>query len=608
VGASEQRHGRAHDRSWLVETVAIVCLLVAFVALLAPTLDNPLLEKSAFRQTQTAYTALVFHEDGIDLLHPRLPVLGEPFEIPFEFPLFQASASLLIDLGLASDTAMRVMGLICFLATAVLLFGLVRHVAGRTAAFGSLAAFMVTPFALVWSRTSMIEYLATAGAVGFTWAYIAWRDNRRPEIGALCLVAGLVGMLVKPTTAIFWVIPAVAYRPTPPRRGDWRHRVSATALAVIPIVAATAWTAHADSIKSASATTTWLTSRALREWNFGTLDQRLDPDVWKHIAEWFLLLLIGPVGVVLLIAAAVAGWRASQRLFWIGVACAAFLPPLVFTNLYFVHDYYVAATAPAVAALVGLGASFVVERISRRPVRLAAAGVCGVLLLTVWFVAGHRYWDALEGRNEEVDTVLALAGEVDSATQPTDRVAVVGLDWNPAVLYYARRWGHMVVGDNVPFAYDLIRDNAYRHLLIAQPRETDLGFVDRWTWIGALTEHVYAIADDPSELSSAMFATTNDRAEVEAHLARSAALIAAPNRVPCGERIRIPAGSRGTWIELVDPPENALIAVPGSLGPLPARRFIFVSSELVNEGRVTITCTGADSLSIVRVRDAGPPA
>ncbi len=53
-----------------------------------------MLEKHAFRQTQTAYTARVFHEDGIDLLHPKLPVLGEPFEVPFEFPLFQAAASL----------------------------------------------------------------------------------------------------------------------------------------------------------------------------------------------------------------------------------------------------------------------------------------------------------------------------------------------------------------------------------------------------------------------------------------------------------------------------------------------------------------------------------
>src|SRR5688500_10269558 len=93
--------------SWRVELAAVAALLVVFVALLAPTLDHPLLDKHDFRQTQTAFTARIFHEDGIDLFHPRVPVLGEPFEIPFEFPLYQAIASLVMDLGVADDTAMR---------------------------------------------------------------------------------------------------------------------------------------------------------------------------------------------------------------------------------------------------------------------------------------------------------------------------------------------------------------------------------------------------------------------------------------------------------------------------------------------------------------------
>jgi hypothetical protein len=165
----------------------------------------------------------------------------------------------------------------------------------------------------------------------------------------------------------------------------------------------------------------------------------------------------------------------------------------------------------------------------------------------------------------------------------------------------------MVVDANVPFAYDLVRDGAYRHLLVAEPREADLRFIDRWAWIGALTKHVYAIADDPSELSSAQVATTNERAGVEAHIARATVLTGAPSRVQCDRPIRLPAGSRGTWIELASPPETARIAVSAALAPLPARRFVFVSSEFANAGRLPMTCTGTDSLSIVQIRDAGPP-
>ena len=116
-------------------------MLAALVVYVAPTLDAPLLEKHAFRQTQTAWTARVFHEDGIDLLHPKLPVFGEPFEAPFEFPLFQALATVPMAAGVAEDTALRLTCLACFVLTALLLWGLVRHVAGPVSGVGAVVVF-----------------------------------------------------------------------------------------------------------------------------------------------------------------------------------------------------------------------------------------------------------------------------------------------------------------------------------------------------------------------------------------------------------------------------------------------------------------------------------
>ena len=68
-------------------------LLVFTVLIHLPTFDQPLVERHNFRQTQTAFTARIYHEEGIDLFDPKLPVLGPPWEVPFEFPLFQAAAS-----------------------------------------------------------------------------------------------------------------------------------------------------------------------------------------------------------------------------------------------------------------------------------------------------------------------------------------------------------------------------------------------------------------------------------------------------------------------------------------------------------------------------------
>ena len=607
VSATTYAPARVHP-TWRAELLAVTGFLAVFVALLAPTLDNPLLERHDFRQTQTAFPARIFHEEGIDLLHPQVPVLGEPFEILFEFPLYQAAASMLMGLGVAEDTSLRATALGCFLATALLLYGLVRHLAGRVAAIGSLVAFVVTPYAVVWSRASMIEYLAAAGAVGFVWAFVAWRDNRRTAMWGLCLLCGLVAMLVKPTTAVFWLIPALGYRPTGPKRTALRRDPWTAALLALPVCAAAAWTLHADAVKDRAATTRWLTSSGLREWFLGTPGQRLDPAVWEPIFLWYALFLVGPVGLMLLVAATVELWRAEQRRFWVGIACAAFLPPLALPNLYRFHDYYLTAVAPALAALVGLGAALVVEGIRRRRASLGAsvvAGATAIALLAAWFDTGYPYWSAAyNGGGSREAAFSRLADELERVTRPSDLVAAYGLDWNPAVFYYAHRKGHMVVAENEPLAYDLIDRGPYAHLIALDPDAVDPDLTSRWVWIGALGEHTYALADNPAALSGARFVSAERSPAADAHLA-GAPSVASRRTLDCNRSVRLAAGLQGTWLELRDPPRTARIAVP-TLASLPARRLVFVARELSNGGSFTIACRGADRLAITSVKAAGP--
>jgi hypothetical protein len=601
-------HDRPARRTWLVDLTFVVVTVGLLTAYVAPTLDEPLLEGyHVFRQTQTAYTARIFSEEGIDLLHPEVPVFGEPFELPFEFPLFQAGAALLMEVGVDETVALRLGCFLCFVATALLLYGMLRHVAGRVVALCAFAAFSFFPFSLVWSRTSMMEYLATAGAIGWTWGLIAWRERRRPLSGALALTAGLVGMLVKPTTAVFWVIPALVYRLTDTRAQQtprWRTGLETAAIVVVPIVAALAWTRHADAVKAATQTTEWLTSRELSDWNFGTIDQRFERDTWETIIDRLRGTVLLSLWVFVPVAV-IAGARSRDRRFWLGVAATVLLPLLLFTNLYYVHEYYLAAITPGLAALVGLGAAHVWSVLPRHRGVHAAAGVFAVSLVVVSLLRSDHYWYRTETTIREPQN-RPLARELEAATSPDDLVAVVGLDWSPAVLYHARRRGHMVVDANESFAYDLIHDTGYRHVLVADPSTTNLVFLSRWRWIGALGPHTFAVADDAGELPATRF-VGSDEPPAQRYLDRGRILDPNGFRLACGRRSSVPAGDRGTWIELRDPPERARIAVLDDVLALPARAHVFVDAGLASGGSIPLTCEGTSSLVVLRVVAGRPP-
>jgi 4-amino-4-deoxy-L-arabinose transferase-like glycosyltransferase len=420
----------------------VVVLLVVAVVIRLPTLDLPLLERHEFRQTQTAYTARVYHREGIDLLQPQVPVLGPPWVVPFEFPLFQAGAALVMDAGVGETVALRGFSLMWFIVSAVLLYALLRPRIGTVGAIAALVVFLFSPFEIVWSRTSTIESMATAATLGFAVAALTWRERGGRWWWGLALALGSIAMLVKITTAVFWIVPfaVLGFGRDADARGAMRS-VAAWALALVPLAVGLAWTRYADGIKAASEATASLTSAALAPFTFGTLGDRFDPAVWiAALAPSVVLTTMFLLPVMALIAYRVA-WRDGQLRFvtWLTVAYAA--PIVVLLHLYELHDYYSVAVAPAAAAIVGVGVAGLAgsRHVLARPALLVAAAV---------FVAGvalHAgYALPIYGRPPIWVGLLRLSDQIAAETRPDQLVAIMGRDWNPALLYHADRRGRMV--------------------------------------------------------------------------------------------------------------------------------------------------------------------
>jgi hypothetical protein len=473
--APQPRFGRAEI------AVVLTAVLVAFFGRL-PTLDQALLEEHSFRQTQTAYTALLYHEDGVDLMHPKLPVLGEPFEVPFEFPLFQAVASAPMSWGLSADTAARTTGMVFFLVSAALLYFVVRRAATPFAAVVALIAYLFSPFALLWGRTSMIEYLAVAGSLAFVAASMLWIERPRAWVGAVAFLAVTIAMLVKITTGLFWVLPALLYVSSedPDRLRDRGiRRLPLVLFAAIGIALAFAWTGHADSIKAANPSASWLTSEALTEWNFGTLDQRLEPANWTAILGRFAT--FGWPAALALISV-VPMFRHRQRLFWAAWLVAGLLPIVVFFNLYVVHNYYLAAVTPMVAGLTGLSATWLWER-STGALRPLVVGVLVAMLAGSLWVTRHDWTRAYH--DIEPEAVMSALAEIRRETEPKDLIVVEGYDWDPTLLYYARRKGQMIsVGKFVtPEFVAGLPGAGYRFLVSAELTEATESMIRTGSWV-----------------------------------------------------------------------------------------------------------------------------
>ena len=430
------------EASGRITTIVVSGLLVIAIVIRLPTLDLPLIERHEFRQSQTAYTARIYHRDGIDLLRPEVPVLGPPWVLPFEFPLFQAGAALVMEIGVDETVALRGFSLVWFIVSAILLYVLLRPRIGPVGAIAALVVFLFSPFLVVWSRTATIESLATAATLGFAVVALRWRADRARRWWFLAVVLGSIAMLVKITTAVFWVVPfaVLGFGRDAESRGAWRS-VPAWTLVGIPVVIGLAWTRYADAVKAATEATASLTSTAVAPFTFGSVADRLDATVWIAALTPSVVLTT----MFLLPVMAIFAYRFASRdgrirfVTWITVAWVA--PIVVLLTLYERHDYYSVAVAPAAAGVVGAGVAGLVGSRRRGP-RFAL--LAAVLVFVVGVVVHAGYASPIYGQPPIWRGLLRLSDQIARETRPDQLVAIIGRDWNPALLYHADRRGQMI--------------------------------------------------------------------------------------------------------------------------------------------------------------------
>ncbi len=446
-------------RSHVPGKILLYFAAVMLVALLVYGWSMPPVDASGFRQTQTALS-IDWIARGFPVLSYITPVIGAPWSIPFEFPLYQWLAAILANAtGMGIDNSARLVSAVFHVGCVVMVYRVVLAIrADRALALCIAGAFAASPYALFWGRSVMIESTAVFFGLVFVWALARLRGAplgypRMLGLGLVAVLSAVLSALVKVTTFFgFAAFVALAFAWLALREHGWRPQWLArqwpllawgalSALAVVAVM--TQWLTHADALKAQSPLGHEITSSALSAWNYGTLQQKLDPATWWGTV--FKKRFSGAVGsnwvflVFLVVGLCARPIRAAVL-----VLLVAYLAPVaVFTNLHIAHPYYQAATIVFATSIVGLVVWWSILRAQASGKTTRPIWLVGFLCLLSLGTLGGSYFKRMKEAREP-GQVAQIAAVVKAAT-PEDSVIVgFGQDWSSELPYLAGRRAVMV--------------------------------------------------------------------------------------------------------------------------------------------------------------------
>ena len=426
--------------------IALIGAILRALFVLASGLWQPLLDLHSFRQTQTALSAYWLLRGGPWLAY-ETPVLGAPWSIPFEFPLYQWIVAITAKTGLPLDGAGRLVSFGFYLATLGPMYILFRAVGlGRIAFLSTGILFMASPLYLYWSRTFMIESCAlffSCLALGLLAGYL---HDRAPWTAISASAAGAAATLTKATTfPAFAVVGGCLILLDLGRRLRASRGLPEVKLALIPGLVITtpfligyAWVEYSDHLKNANEFGRMLTSANLAAWNFGTLQQRLSSALWNDtIRNRVLPDLFGPAVPIAFVALGAALLRPRFAFGAIFAGLGFLVPFLVFTNVHIVHDYYQYANGVFALAVVGIGVASIASGRQVLHYILAAAVLISLLVAQSDFYS-FQYSNYVT-KDYSKNRILRIAQLTAQHTQRDEFVIVVGDDWSSAIPYYSQR-------------------------------------------------------------------------------------------------------------------------------------------------------------------------
>jgi hypothetical protein len=419
-------------------------------------IKNGLNDVHGFRQSQTALTAYWLDREPHGLAYIT-PVLGYPWSVPFEYPVYQWIVVLLMKVGVPLVIGGRVVSFAAFVGCLVPLKVMARdfNVSNRAFLFVAVV-YLSCPLYIFWSRTFMIE--TTALLFSLCWFAGFVRFGRSPGLmlWLATLVFGILAALTKSTTFLgigpvagaLFLTEAFTWLRKDRSRRRFLGLLARGALCLIPLATCYAWVVASDLVRSANPFSLYLDSTALSWWTFGTLAQRF------ALGETIFVSLGNAFGSVLLLVPFLI-WMGllnnRYRTVIVGAIAAYLFPFLIFTNLYIVHIYYQEANTIFVCVAVGVSLASLIDKGWHK--------VAAVVLVCIVISQAHFfreiYWRYVQYDNVGGPVVLTAQAARD-ATKSNESLLIFGENFSAVVPFYGERKSLGAVPWTSPALFDKI--------------------------------------------------------------------------------------------------------------------------------------------------------
>ncbi len=457
-------------RTVLLVVLADILALVAIHSLywLFAGLNQPIADLHQFRQTQTAITAYWIWRGG-PLLAYQTPVLGFPWSIPFEFPVYQYLLAALRLIGVPFEAGGRLLSFAFYAALLWPIRVLFRNLGLGLVDYLIMAILLLAaPIYIYWSRTVMMESCALFFAAGWLAYLVQYLRNHSSRDAWIVLCFGALAVLVKPTTfAAFGILGGIAFVDSAAaglrsglNPGKIRVLAIAAALGTVPVIAGGVWVIYSDHLKLANLLGSQLTSEALTTWNFGTLAQRFSSQFWLGAISNCMLPDIFGFSLIPALLAGGAALVSRKYAYLLALTILGFFAPmLIFTNLHIEHNYYQYANALFLLAAAGLGLAALVE--SRRP--SLATGLLAIIVVgqLIYFDNGFARVITADYSGSRQFAVGSLAKRL---TTPDTSLLIIGDDWNSAIAFHAERRALTIPFSALPDSVNRIFANPQQYL------------------------------------------------------------------------------------------------------------------------------------------------